>query len=77
MISLLMLLADIREFSLSSDWLLVLPRDAPKITGTKTSYHIGDDFIANCTSYRSKPAAKLYWTMADKQVKLTSKLVTN
>lgn len=48
--------------------IVVLPREAPKITGAKSSYHIGDDFTANCTSYRSKPPANLYWTIADKQV---------
>jgi len=48
--------------------IVVLPRDPPKISVTKTAYHIGDEFVANCTSHRSKPAAQLYWTIADKQV---------
>lgn len=47
----------------------VLPRESPTITGTKLGpYSIGEEFVANCTSFRSKPAAELTWSIADKQV---------
>ena len=62
------------------EWLLVinhriffldLPDEGPIITGGFPRYHIGDKVQINCTSHKSKPAAKLRWYIngeqADKQ----------
>jgi hypothetical protein len=38
-----------------------LPDDGPVITGGSPRYHLGDKVEVNCTSFRSKPAAKLKW----------------
>ena len=38
-----------------------LPDEGPIITGGFPRYHIGDKVEVNCTSSRSKPAAKLKW----------------
>lgn len=38
-----------------------LPDEGPIITGGFPRYHIGDKVEVNCTSKRSKPAAKLRW----------------
>lgn len=38
-----------------------LPDTDPKITGGRPRYQIGDVVRVNCTSGRSKPAAKLTW----------------
>lgn len=40
---------------------LALPDTDPKITGGRPRYQIGDIVRVNCTSGRSKPAAKLTW----------------
>lgn len=69
----------IRVISLD-EWLLVinhriffldLPDEGPIITGGFPRYHIGDKVQINCTSHKSKPAAKLRWYIngeqADKQ----------
>ena len=48
-----------------------LPDEGPVITGGFPRYHIGDKVQINCTSHKSKPAAKLKWYIngeqADKQ----------
>ena len=48
-----------------------LPDEGPIITGGFPRYHIGDKVQINCTSHKSKPAAKLRWYIngeqADKQ----------
>ncbi|CAB4059703.1 unnamed protein product [Lepeophtheirus salmonis] len=44
-----------------------LPDDGPIITGGFPRYHIGDRVEVNCTSYRSKPAAKLKWYINGEQ----------
>ena len=44
-----------------------LPDDGPVITGGFPRYHIGDKVNVNCTSYRSKPAAKLRWYINGEQ----------
>ena len=50
---------------------LDLPDEGPIITGGFPRYHIGDKVQINCTSHKSKPAAKLRWYIngeqADKQ----------
>ncbi len=46
---------------------LDLPDDGPIITGGFPRYHIGDKVEVNCTSYRSKPAAKLKWYINGEQ----------
>ena len=46
---------------------LDLPDDGPVITGGFPRYHIGDKVNVNCTSYRSKPAAKLRWYINGEQ----------
>ena len=38
-----------------------LPDEGPVITGGFPRYHIGDKVEVNCTSKKSKPAAKLKW----------------
>ncbi|GAB6023139.1 hypothetical protein CHUAL_007221 [Chamberlinius hualienensis] len=40
-----------------------LPEDVPKITGIQPKYDIGETLNVNCTSYKSKPAAILSWTV--------------
>lgn len=47
---------------------LVPPRDSPWINSPKTTYRIGEDFTANCSSFPSRPAATISWTIADKPV---------
>lgn len=42
---------------------IALPLEEPKITGGRTNYRIGDTVQVNCTSFRSKPAAMLAWTI--------------
>eukprot|EP00096_Caligus_rogercresseyi_P002471 TRINITY_DN14604_c0_g1_i1.p1 TRINITY_DN14604_c0_g1~~TRINITY_DN14604_c0_g1_i1.p1 ORF type:complete len:311 (+),score=72.94 TRINITY_DN14604_c0_g1_i1:859-1791(+) len=44
-----------------------LPDDGPIITGGFPRYHIGDRVDVNCTSYKSKPAAKLKWYINGEQ----------
>ena len=39
----------------------VLPTEGPKITGSQTTYKLGDTVNINCTSSKSKPAAALRW----------------
>ena len=38
-----------------------MPDEGPIITGGFPRYHIGDKVNVNCTSFRSKPPAKLKW----------------
>lgn len=44
-----------------------LPDDGPIISGGFPRYHIGDKVEVNCTSYKSKPAAKLKWYINGEQ----------
>ncbi len=44
-----------------------LPDEGPVITGGYPRYHIGDRVNVNCTSFRSKPAAKLKWYINGEQ----------
>ena len=46
---------------------LDLPDEGPIITGGFPRYHIGDKVEVNCTSKRSKPAAKLRWYINGEQ----------
>ncbi|XP_035226471.1 uncharacterized protein LOC118198806 [Stegodyphus dumicola] len=40
---------------------VILPMDGPTISGGEGSYDFGDNVTLNCTSAKSKPAAKLSW----------------
>lgn len=42
---------------------IAIPAEGPKINGGKLKYQVGDTVRVNCTSYRSKPAAMLSWTI--------------
>ena len=44
-----------------------MPDEGPLISGAHPRYHIGDRVDINCTSYRSKPAAKLRWYINGEQ----------
>eukprot|EP00093_Oithona_nana_P002116 02116.XXX_19023_33521_1 [CDS] Oithona nana genome sequencing. len=44
-----------------------LPDEGPVITGGFPRYHIGDKVEVNCTSKKSKPAAKLKWYINGEQ----------
>lgn len=44
-----------------------LPDEGPIISGGFPRYHIGDKVNVNCTSFRSKPAAKLKWYINGEQ----------
>ncbi|XP_032788040.1 uncharacterized protein LOC116925436 [Daphnia magna] len=54
---------DVAEMSV-----VVPPRDSPVITSPKTVYRIGEEFMANCSSFPSRPPATITWTIADKPV---------
>ena len=41
--------------------LTALPETGPRISGGRKTYYKGDTVRVNCTSARSKPAAKLHW----------------
>ena len=41
--------------------LTALPETGPRISGGRKTYYRGDIVRVNCTSARSKPAAKLHW----------------
>ncbi|RWS26121.1 hypothetical protein B4U80_07266, partial [Leptotrombidium deliense] len=43
----------------------VLPVEGPRITGSRVRYNVGDTVNINCTSAKSKPAAKLKWFIND------------
>ncbi|XP_013785025.2 uncharacterized protein LOC106469117 [Limulus polyphemus] len=45
-----------------------LPSEAPRISGKKGKYRIGDTVSVNCTSAKSRPAASLRWYINDQQV---------
>ncbi|XP_022257055.1 uncharacterized protein LOC106472805 [Limulus polyphemus] len=45
----------------------VLPKEGPKITGTKSQYLIGDKVEINCVAAPSKPPAILKWLVNDKE----------
>ena len=49
------------------DFVADLPDEGPIITGGFPRYHIGDKVEVNCTSKRSKPAAKLKWYINGEQ----------
>jgi hypothetical protein len=44
-----------------------LPDEGPLISGGFPRYHLGDHVNINCTSARSKPAAKLRWYINGEQ----------
>jgi hypothetical protein len=44
-----------------------LPDEGPVISGGFPRYHIGDKVKINCTSHKSKPAAKLRWYINGEQ----------
>ena len=46
---------------------LDLPDEGPVIEGGFPRYHLGDKVSVNCTSFRSKPAAKLKWYINGEQ----------
>ncbi|XP_076310255.1 nephrin-like isoform X2 [Tachypleus tridentatus] len=46
----------------------VLPKEAPKITGTKSQYSIGDKVEINCLAAPSKPPALLQWFVNDMEI---------
>ena len=50
-----------------ADSLTDLPDEGPIISGGFPRYHIGDKVEVNCTSKRSKPAAKLKWYINGEQ----------
>merc|ERR1712226_1008573 len=47
-------------------YVVVLPKDGPKITGGKDRYSVGDTVNVNCTSKESKPAADIQWIVNGK-----------
>ncbi|KAI2803195.1 hypothetical protein BLOT_007318 [Blomia tropicalis] len=47
----------------------VLPTSGPQISGVRPEYRIGDKVNLNCTSARSKPAAKLRWYVNNREAK--------
>jgi len=47
-------------------FVVVLPKDGPKITGGKDRYSVGDTVNVNCTSKASKPAADIQWIINGK-----------
>ena len=49
------------------DFVADLPDEGPVISGGFPRYHIGDKVEVNCTSKRSKPAAKLKWYINGEQ----------
>ena len=49
------------------DFVADLPDEGPIISGGFPRYHIGDKVEVNCTSKRSKPAAKLKWYINGEQ----------
>ncbi|XP_042900457.1 endothelial cell-selective adhesion molecule-like isoform X2 [Parasteatoda tepidariorum] len=42
---------------------VILPMEGPVISGGKGKYDFGDNVTLNCTSAKSKPAAKLSWVV--------------
>ena len=44
-----------------------MPDEGPLISGAHPRYHVGDRVDINCTSFRSKPAAKLRWYINGEQ----------
>jgi len=56
------------EISLIIYSFTVLPRSGPRISGGRSTYHVGDHVSVNCTSERSKPAAALEWLINGKAV---------
>lgn len=49
------------NFSFFSPFLALPDQGAPKITGGRPRYQIGDTVRINCTAGRSKPAVQLAW----------------
>ena len=48
---------------------IVLPKNRPRISGGKHTYHVGDYVRVNCTSDKSKPAANLHWYINGRDVR--------
>ncbi|XP_047019162.1 irregular chiasm C-roughest protein-like [Helicoverpa zea] len=53
---------------------VVLPEEAPVLTGLRSRYRLGDRVQVNCTSGRSRPACQLSWYINSEPV-LTSALL--
>ncbi|KAG8193483.1 hypothetical protein JTE90_023734 [Oedothorax gibbosus] len=47
---------------------IILPSEGPTISGGEGNYDFGDNVTLNCTSAKSKPAAKLSWLVNGKPV---------
>ncbi|GFR09964.1 uncharacterized protein TNCT_159381 [Trichonephila clavata] len=47
---------------------VILPMEGPSISGGEGSYDFGDNVTLNCTSAKSKPAAKLSWLVNGKLI---------
>ncbi|XP_022255595.1 uncharacterized protein LOC106471278 [Limulus polyphemus] len=43
-------------------------KDGPQISGQKSTYHLGESVVANCTSPKTKEAPKLRWFLNENQV---------
>ena len=53
---------------ISENFISALPETGPRISGGKKTYYRGDVVRVNCTSARSKPAAKLHWFVNNNKV---------
>ena len=53
---------------ISENFISALPETGPRISGGKKTYYKGDVVRVNCTSARSKPAAKLHWFVNNNKV---------
>ncbi|XP_035208700.1 cell adhesion molecule 2-like [Stegodyphus dumicola] len=47
---------------------IAFPKKAPKITGSRTEYRVGDVLEVNCKSSHSKPAEALQWYINDHEL---------
>ncbi|KFM79328.1 hypothetical protein X975_04475, partial [Stegodyphus mimosarum] len=47
---------------------IVFPKKAPKITGNRKEYRIGDVLEVNCKSSHSRPAESLQWYINDHEI---------
>ena len=52
---------------------VILPKKAPVIMGGEAEYSPGDFVHLNCSSFESKPAADLTWTINGKKVRFYEK----
>lgn len=48
--------------------IVVLPPRSPEIEGFRSRYKVGDEIVATCKSYSSKPPANLTWALNGKPV---------